>query len=265
MSETRTASQQALALPLQGALSVGMGGFLMLMGSLSFPLPWTPVPFSMLPFALLVAGAVQKPQWSLLSVILYLVAGGLGAHVFAGGASGWHHFGEHTAGYLFGFLLVSPIVSAYVARPRRVLGGPWRYAAVGASAAAAVIGLAAIGWLISRGVGIQTLDADAVGFGTVRSVLWIGLFILTTALLAYLLLRRRSGQWEASLQLFFVMMMATLVLHALGVLVLWQMTSLGLMSSIIVGSIVFLPFDILKAGLAVAVTQPWLPPESEHA
>lgn len=45
-----------------------------------------------------------------LAVILYLVAGGMGAPVFAEGASGWHHFTGSTSGFLMAFPIGALVV-----------------------------------------------------------------------------------------------------------------------------------------------------------
>ena len=45
-----------------------------------------------------------------LAVILYLVAGGMGAPVFAEGASGWHHFTGSTSGFLMAFPIGTLVV-----------------------------------------------------------------------------------------------------------------------------------------------------------
>lgn len=44
------------------------------------------------------------------SALIYLLVGGLGAPVFAGGASGWTHFGGSTAGFLFAFPIGALVV-----------------------------------------------------------------------------------------------------------------------------------------------------------
>lgn len=244
----------------EAGLSLGMGVLLMFMGSLSFPLPWTPVPFSMMPFALLVTGAAQKARWSLVSVATYLIAGGLGAPVFADGESGWAWFAGATAGYLFGFLLVAPFISTYLKRPRPALQGRWRAAVLGLVGASAAAGIAAIIWLSVRGTGFTDVDADITGFGTGRSILWICAFLIGAATLTTLLLRGRlEGRRAQSVQLFLVMLAAIGLLHGVGVTVLWLATPLSLMAAVVLGSIVFLPFDILKAALAVAVSLPFLP------
>ena len=58
-------------------------------------------------------------QVGLLSVLLYLVAGGMGLPVFAGGASGWIHFTGSTAGFLWAFLIAALVVGALAERVRR--------------------------------------------------------------------------------------------------------------------------------------------------
>ena len=45
-----------------------------------------------------------------LAVIFYLVAGGLGAPVFADGASGWQHFAGSTSGFLLAFPISALVV-----------------------------------------------------------------------------------------------------------------------------------------------------------
>lgn len=45
-----------------------------------------------------------------LAVVLYLVAGGLGAPVFAEGASGWQHFTGSTSGFLLAFPIGALVV-----------------------------------------------------------------------------------------------------------------------------------------------------------
>lgn len=48
-------------------------------------------------------GVLWGWQTGTAAVVLYLVAGGMGAPVFADGASGWVHFKGSTAGFLFAF------------------------------------------------------------------------------------------------------------------------------------------------------------------
>ncbi len=249
--------------PVRLATSIGMAGFLALMAQVSFPLPWTPVPFSMMPFALLVAGGYQKPRWAALSVLIYLAAGALGAPIYADGSSGIQHLIGATAGYLFGFILVSVLISAYMQQRRALMPHRLMVALVALLGVALFAAVAVIAWINRTGTG---LEAD---FGVGPSTLWALAFITLASLgLTYALTRHRRGQGAEAANLWLVMFGAILVLHACGVTVLWTLTPYTLIQSIALGSIVFLPFDIVKAGLAVALTLPFLPtpePEPLHA
>ena len=258
---TRSAHRavEATGWPARFGVSLGMAGFLALMAQVSFPLPWTPVPFSMMPFALLVAGAYQRPAWAGLSVLLYLAAGAAGLPVYAGGASGLRHLAGSTAGYLFGFLLVSVLVSAYVRRPRALLPHRLVVALVALLAVALVAAVSVIAWMNATGTGLEAT------WGVGASTLWVLAFVTAASLgVTYVLLRRRRGEATRAANLWLVMLGALLVLHACGVVVLWALTPHTLIQSIALGSVVFLPFDIVKAGLAVAVALPFLP-EEHHA
>ncbi len=256
--------------PTRLGVSAAMAGFLSIMALVSFPLPWTPVPFSLMPFALLVTGAVQRPGYAALSVLIYLAAGALGAPIFAEGASGWAHLLGPTAGYLFGFIAVSMLVSAYMARRHAPLPTALAWGLIGFVGAAILAGVGAIAWMWSSGQGLAQLDSEVTAdWGVAKSTLWALLFITAASTtLSLWILARRRGERAAALNLFAVMLGSILVLHACGVTVLWLATPLSLMSAIILGSVVFLPFDIVKAGLGVALTLPFLPSpptEENHA
>lgn len=240
------------------AVSLGMSGLLMLFGAISFPVPWTPVPFSLIPLGLLMAGAVQRAGWGALSVVIYLVAGGLGAPVFAEGESGWRHFAGATAGYLFAFPLVSAMIGAYVRQPRHLPS--WlRSGLVAAFLTSAVAGIAVVAWLWSQDT---RLGDDYTLSG---SVLWSLVWVTAACIaMAFWNLRRRSDHGPA-LSMWIVMMGAILLLHAVGVTGLWIIGDFPLIEAIAYGSIVFLPFDTIKAALAVALTLPFLPTENPDA
>lgn len=257
--------------PLRLGLSIGMAGFLALMAAISFPLPWTPVPFSMMPFALLVAGGYQRPGYAALSVVIYLLAGAMGAPVYADRSSGWEHLWGPTAGYLFGFILVSAIVSRYMQRRREPLSARWMWGIGGFLGAAVLAGIAAIAWMWSTGNGLAHLDDEVAGtWGVGKTSLWFLMFLtVACAGLALWLLNRSRGDRPQALNLFMVMLGSIVVLHACGVTVLWlAIDELSLIGAIILGSLVFLPFDIVKAGLGVGLTLPFLPSketEDPHA
>jgi biotin transport system substrate-specific component len=242
------------------AASAAFGGFLMLMGVLSFPLPWTPVPFSMMPLGLLVAGAYQRPGYAALSVGIYLLAAGLGAPVFADGDSGVRHFIGATAGYLMGYAVLASFIGWYMQERRALLSMRWVRIVGGVVALQVIAGLVAIGVYFS---GRPLRDYGFSEFGIGRSVLWSLVFMVaaTTALTVWSLQRRR-GQGLQALNLFLVMIAGIGILHILGVAGLIFIAGLAPLTAIIVGSVVFMPFDIIKAGLAVGATLPFIPAPS---
>lgn len=255
-----TRQETATGWGVRALISAGFAGFLALMAIISFPVPWTPVPFSMMPLGLLVAGAFQRPQWAALSVAIYLLAAGLGAPIFADGESGWKWFIGSSGGYLFGFLLVSPLVSWYMAERREGLTPRWIAILLGLFGVGATAGIAAIAWFLGTESGISTVDSDVSGWNHGRSALWVLLFLIAGMTgLTVALLKRGRGETNQALNLFLVMLGSIILLHICGVTVLWLVTDLSLIHSIILGSIVFLPFDVLKSGLAVAATLPLLP------
>ena len=57
------------------------------------------------------------------TVVLYLLAGGLGAPVFADGASGWVHFRGSTAGFLFAFPIGALVAGWLAEQPTKLRYG----------------------------------------------------------------------------------------------------------------------------------------------
>ncbi|MGI8868782.1 MAG: biotin transporter BioY [Mycobacteriales bacterium] len=95
------------------ALVLGGAAFVGLAAQLSFHLPGTPVPVSGQTFAVLLAGAALGPARGLLSMALYLLAGGLGLPWYAGHGSG---FGGVSFGYVIGFVLAATVVGGLARR-----------------------------------------------------------------------------------------------------------------------------------------------------
>lgn len=94
------------------AATVGAGAYLIV--------PIGPVPVSMQPFFVFLAGFVLGPKRGVMAIGLYLLAGTIGLPVFAGGKSGLGHLFGPTGGYLFGFL-VSAFVSGLAQNKERQL------------------------------------------------------------------------------------------------------------------------------------------------
>lgn len=261
---TRLESRAEWGWQARFGISAAFAGFLAVMAQVSFPVPWTPVPFSLMPFALLVAGAAQRPAWAATSVGIYLLAGAIGIPVFAEGSAGWHHLIGNTAGYLFGFVAVSVFVSWYMQARRALLPRRWLMAVTALLGLVMAAGTAAIVRFNGTGTGFDAYGESYTGWTANDSILWVlGFVTIAGLLLGAVAFMRNRGQGHQAANLFLVMLAAIAILHTLGVLGLIAIGGLAPWTAIILGSLVFLPFDILKAGLAVGLTLPFLP-EDRH-
>jgi biotin transport system substrate-specific component len=93
-------------------------------------IPHEPVPFTLQTMVVLLSGAFLGPRNGVLSQILYLGAGVLGAPVFAGGALGAAILFGPTGGYLVAFPVAAGIVGYLVEQRRSLL---WTIAAMAAA------------------------------------------------------------------------------------------------------------------------------------
>lgn len=101
------------ALTRDAALVVGSALFVGLAAQVTVPIPGTPVPLTMQPFAVLLAGATLGMGRSALGMLLYLLAGIAGVPWFADGQSG---AGVDSLGYVIGFILAATVVGALARR-----------------------------------------------------------------------------------------------------------------------------------------------------
>lgn len=133
------------------------------------PLPFTPVPLSMATFGVLLVGAALGPARALASTGLYVIAGVLGAPMYAGFASGWEFA---SFGYILGYVAAALLVGAAsrVGADRRVL--PMAGSALLGSAAIYAFGVAWLMPFLGVGLGealalgvIPFLIGDAVKIG----------------------------------------------------------------------------------------------------
>lgn len=102
---------------LEGVLLVG--GFAALTGlaaQVRIPFPFTPVPFTMQTFAVLLAGIVLGARYAGLSQGLYVGAGAAGVPWFQSLGGGLGHLAGPTGGYLFGMVLAAVLVGSAVDR-----------------------------------------------------------------------------------------------------------------------------------------------------
>lgn len=120
--------------------------------------PIGPVPVSMQPLVIFLAGYVLGPKHGALAVGLYLLAGTIGLPVFSGGKSGLGHLIGPTGGYLFGFA-----VSAFLcglARTDETL--PW-FRGIGFGMAALLVAYGAGGTWLKFALNLPWAKAWAVG------------------------------------------------------------------------------------------------------
>lgn len=113
--ERPTVSTQHLT---TAAIVVAGASFLALCAQVSFHVPWTPVPYTLQTFGVLVVGGAMGARLGVASVALYLAAGIAGLGVFADGGSGWAAVTSASGGYLIGFVLAAVVLGRLADRGR---------------------------------------------------------------------------------------------------------------------------------------------------
>lgn len=250
-----------LGWPLKALLATGFAGFIALAAQVSVPLPWTPVPFSLQPLAVLVTGAYLGRNYGLLSVALYILAGAVGLEVFADQqSSGLEVLSGYTAGYIFGFGAAAYLVGWYVERRRALLDRRWAVGIASGLGLVAVASLVTLTWIAFQG------GRFASSWSATQSYLWlfVGMAGLAAVAAAWLVRTARGQGWE-KLNLFLVMMAALALVHVCGVAVLKPALGLAWSEAIALGSTVFLPFDLVKAALATAASVLFLPTRDDES
>lgn len=236
-------------------LAVGMAGFVALTAQLSIPLPWTPVPFSFGIFGVLLVGAVLGPSWGLLSIALYILAGALGLRVFADQqSSGVAVLTGATAGYIYGYAAAAVLVGWYMQKRRAALSRRWALTLAAGIGVVTLFAFATLTWIAFSGGRFDS------AWSATQTYLWLFLGMAGVGIVAvWWLLRRAHGTPAQRLELFLVMMGAIAVIHVCGVAVLKPVSGYAWNEAIALGSTVFLPFDLVKAGLATAAASVFLP------
>jgi len=109
--------------------AVAIGAFVLATGlgaQVAVPLPWTPVPITLQPFFVILAGAVLGARLGASAMVAYVIVGALGAPVFSNGASGLGWLMGPTGGYLLATpaaAFVTGCVAGREAGPARILAG----------------------------------------------------------------------------------------------------------------------------------------------
>ena len=115
-------------------LALGIVGFSIALAAaaqVSLPIPGTPVPFTLGPMLVVLAGMMLGPSAGAASMLLYLAAGAAGLPVFApGGAPGIARFVGPTGGYLIAYPAAA-FVAGWLAHRMPSLVGRWSAATIG--------------------------------------------------------------------------------------------------------------------------------------
>lgn len=127
------------------ALVLGGAGLTGLAAQVSIHTSLTPVPFTLQTLSVLVVGAALGSVRGALSMLIYLVAGGMGVPWFASHTHGW---GGAFFGYIIGFILAAAVVGELARRgnDRAVLS---------------TVGLMALGTVLVYVVGASWLAHEA--------------------------------------------------------------------------------------------------------
>ena len=112
----------------QRITAIGIVGFAAAVAAASqiaIPLPWTPVPITLQPMLVILAGMFLGPVAGAASMALYLAAGAVGLPVFTPiGAPGVARFFGPTGGYLIAYP-VAAYVAGILSQRATSLGGRW--------------------------------------------------------------------------------------------------------------------------------------------
>jgi biotin transport system substrate-specific component len=112
---------------------VGFAAALALASQVAVPIPGTPVPITLQPLVVVLAGMWLGPIPGVASMVLYLAAGAVGLPVFSPfGAPGIARFLGPTGGYLFAYP-VAAFVAGTLSRRSTSLLGRWVAALAGTS------------------------------------------------------------------------------------------------------------------------------------
>src|SRR5689334_15348836 len=102
---------------------VGFAAILAAASQVAIPLPFTPVPITLQPLVVVLAGLMLGPIAGAASMVLYLAAGAAGLPVFAPiGAPGIARFFGPTGGYLIAYPAAAFVTGALARREPSLLG-----------------------------------------------------------------------------------------------------------------------------------------------
>lgn len=163
---------------------LGASIFIAICAQISVQFYFSPVPLSGQTFAVMLIAATMGSRKGVLSVLAYLIEGGMGLPVFAGGSLSFIHFMGPTGGYLLGFLFQAYFIGCCVEK-EKVFSGV-RTLSVLLFSCMIQLALGAV-WL-SHFIGIK----GAFLFGVAPFIL--GEFLKATAVVTYLKYNEKNSR-----------------------------------------------------------------------
>jgi biotin transport system substrate-specific component len=101
---------------LRRSLSIGLATLIVaLSAQVLVPVPFSPVPMTLQPLAVLAVGGLLGWSAGVAALLLYIALGAMGLPVFAGGGSGLPHLLGPTGGYLLAFPVAAGVTGVLVA------------------------------------------------------------------------------------------------------------------------------------------------------
>jgi biotin transport system substrate-specific component len=102
---------------------VGFAAAVAAASQIAIPLPWTPVPITLQPMLVILAGMLLGPTAGAASMVLYLAAGAAGLPVFTPiGAPGFARFLGPTGGYLIAYPAAAYVAGSLAQRATSLIG-----------------------------------------------------------------------------------------------------------------------------------------------
>jgi biotin transport system substrate-specific component len=168
-AHSRTANLVAFASSIPGRILIALAATAVVAAAarIAIPLPFTPVPLTLQPFAVLGVGLVLGPVDGFFAMLAYLAEGAMGMPVFSPAGPGGV---AQMLGPSGGFLMSYPLVAAIIGSVTRTLSARlprFSAALVGGTAATAVLFCAGAAWFAH----FMHLSAHATWIGAVAPFL----------------------------------------------------------------------------------------------
>lgn len=141
------ASTLANSIPAKLAFAIAATGLMAMAAHISLPLPFSPVPLTLTPFAVLMIGMTLGPVTAFSAMILYLAEGAIGMPVFTPqGPGGIAQLLGPTGGYLFAYPLAAA-TAGWIVRNLSAISSPLWRALLSGTVATTIIFCLGAGWL----------------------------------------------------------------------------------------------------------------------